>query len=184
MVEDSRCPIFAALGAECTVFDYSQKQINSELMVAEREGYQIRAIRGDMTKPLPFEDEEFDLIFHPVSNCYIEHVKPVFKECARVLKPGGVLLGGYDSSLNYVFDADETKFTYKLPFNPLKNPEHMKVLEQDDAGVQFSHTMEEQLSGQIEAGLVITGFYEDGMSEGILAEYNIPSFYAVRSTKM
>ena len=65
-------PIFAALGAECTVFDYSSRQIESEEMVAEREGYQIRAIRGDMTKPLPFKDEEFDVIFHPVSNCYVE----------------------------------------------------------------------------------------------------------------
>ena len=62
-------PIFAALGAECTVFDYSPRQLESERMVAQREGYDIRVIRGDMTKPLPFEEGEFDLIFHPVSNC-------------------------------------------------------------------------------------------------------------------
>ena len=67
-------PILAALGAECTVLDYSPKQIESERMVAEREGYAIRAIRGDMTKRLPFEDGEFDLNFHPVSNCYIRDV--------------------------------------------------------------------------------------------------------------
>src|SRR5690554_4972090 len=43
-------PIFAALGAECTVLDYSERQIESDLMVAAREGYAIDAIRGDMTK--------------------------------------------------------------------------------------------------------------------------------------
>ena len=85
-------PIFAALGAECTVLDYSRSQLESERMVAEREGYSIRIIRGDMTRPLPFADGEFDLIFHPVSNCYIREVKPVWKECWRVLRPGGVLL--------------------------------------------------------------------------------------------
>ena len=37
-------PIFAALGAECTVLDYSTKQIESERLVAEREGYEIRII--------------------------------------------------------------------------------------------------------------------------------------------
>ena len=47
-------PIFAALGAECTVLDYSQRQLDSELLVAAREGYAIKAIRADMTKPLPF----------------------------------------------------------------------------------------------------------------------------------
>ena len=36
-------PIFAALGANCTVLDNSPRQIESELMVARREGYEIKA---------------------------------------------------------------------------------------------------------------------------------------------
>ena len=72
-------PIFAALGAECTLLDYSAAQCESDRMVAEREGYQVEILQYDMTKPLPFEDETFDLIFHPVSNCYVEEVKPIFK---------------------------------------------------------------------------------------------------------
>lgn len=74
-------PVFSALGAQCTVLDYSEVQCESERMVAKREGYSVEIIRGDMTKRLPFEDESFDIIFHPVSNCYIEEVLPVFKEC-------------------------------------------------------------------------------------------------------
>ena len=85
-------PIFSALGAECTVLDYSVTQLESEKMVAEREGYEIKTIRADMTKPLPFADETFDMIVHPVSNCYVKEVKPIFKECARILKKGGILL--------------------------------------------------------------------------------------------
>ena len=65
-------PIFAALGAECTVLDYSASQCESERTVAQREGYEVEIIQGDMTKPLPFADETFDIIFHPVSNCYVE----------------------------------------------------------------------------------------------------------------
>ena len=68
---------FAALGAECTVLDYSEKQIESDLSVAGREEYQIDAIRADMAKPLPFDSDSFDLIFHPISNCYIEDVMHV-----------------------------------------------------------------------------------------------------------
>ena len=84
-------PIFAALGADCTVLDYSKKQLDSERAAAEREGYSIRIVCADMTKPLPFPSEEFDLIFHPVSNCYVEEVLPIWKECFRVLRlsPGG-----------------------------------------------------------------------------------------------
>ena len=63
-------PIFTALGADCTVFDYSDAQLESERMISEREGYSINIVKGDMTKRLPFEDNSFDMIFHPVSNCY------------------------------------------------------------------------------------------------------------------
>ncbi|MBO7676668.1 MAG: class I SAM-dependent methyltransferase, partial [Erysipelotrichaceae bacterium] len=56
-------PIFAALGADCTVLDYSESQLESERVFAEKEGYRINIIRADMSKRLPFEDETFDLIF-------------------------------------------------------------------------------------------------------------------------
>ncbi|WP_449136754.1 class I SAM-dependent methyltransferase [Solobacterium moorei] len=39
-----------------------------------------------MTKILPFENETFDIVFHPVSNCYVEDVQHVFNETYRVLK--------------------------------------------------------------------------------------------------
>ena len=92
-------PIFAALGAQCTVLDYSQRQLDSEKLVAEREGYDITIVRADMTKRLPFDENSFDLIFHPVSNCYVYAVLPIWRECARVLKPGGRLLAGLDPRL-------------------------------------------------------------------------------------
>ena len=144
-------PIFAALGAECTVLDYSVKQLESEKMVSEREGYDIRIIRADMTKRLPFEDEEFDLIFHPVSNCYVKEVKPIWKECFRVLKKGGQLLSGVDYYINYIIDEEEKEIIYSLPFDPLTNEAHKKMLEEADCGMQFSHTLEEQLGGHLES---------------------------------
>jgi ubiquinone/menaquinone biosynthesis C-methylase UbiE len=60
--------------------------------VAKREGYSIPLVKADMSKPLPFPDESFDLIFFPVSNVYIEEAKPVFKECYRILKGDGFFL--------------------------------------------------------------------------------------------
>ena len=77
-------PIFSALGARCTVLDYSTSQCNSERLIADQEGYEVNIVQADMSKTLPFDDETFDIIFHPVSNCYVEEVKPIFKECYRV----------------------------------------------------------------------------------------------------
>ena len=176
-------PIFTALGAVCTVLDYSEEQCNSEKMVAQREGYAIEIVRADMTKPLPFADESFDLIFHPVSNCYVEEVEPIFRECYRVLKKGGIFLGGYDIGINYLFDEDETTVKYSLPFNPLKDPEKYEMLMRTDCGIQFSHTLEEQIGGQLKAGFRLTDLYEDTNGEGHLHDLNVPSFVATRCVK-
>ena len=176
-------PVFTALGAECTVFDYSGKQLESERLVAEREGYSISIVRGDMTKPLPFADDTFDLIFHPVSNCYVKDVKAIWKECRRILKPGGTLLSGVDHYINYIVDDSERNIVNSLPFDPLVNEEHRKQLEKDDAGFQFSHTLEEQINGQLEAGFTLLELYEDTNSSGYLHDLNIPTFLAMRSKK-
>ena len=176
-------PVFTALGAECTVLDYSEKMLEQERTVSVREGYSIEIVRADMTQPLPFADESFDLIFHPVSNCYVREVRPIWKECFRVLKKGGALLAGLDNGLNYVFDEDETDIVNTLPFDPLSNPEHARQLARDDGGMQFSHTLEEQLGGQLEAGFQLTALFEDTNGVGKLYEHNIPTYVASRSVK-
>jgi SAM-dependent methyltransferase len=177
-------PIFAALGAECTVLDYSEKQIKSELLVAEREEYTINAIREDMTKPLPFDDNSFDLVFHPVSNCYIEDVMHVWKECYRILKQGGRLMAGLDNGVNFLFDEEDEKvIKYRLPFNPLKDRELLKALEKDDSGIQFSHTLEDQIRGQLKVGFILLDLYEDTNGEGFLQEHGVPTFWATLAVK-
>ncbi len=176
-------PVFSALGAKCTVFDYSRLQCESDRLVSEREGYEIEIIQGDMTKPLPFEDETFDLVFHPVSNCYIREVEPVFREVFRILKKGGSFLGGYDIGINYAFDEDETKLCHRLPYDPLSDPSLMEELAACDDGVQFSHTIDEQIGGQLKAGFTLKEIYGDTNGSGNLHDHNVTSFIATWCVK-
>lgn len=172
-------PVFAALGAECTVLDYSEKQIQSELEFAKREEYYIHTVRADMTKRFPFDEETFDLIFHPVSNCYVEDVMHVWRECYRVLKKGGRLMAGLDNGFNFLFE-EENELLVKncLPFNPLKDEKLMESLQKEDAGIQFSHTLEEQIRGQLKAGFKLLDLYEDTNNYGLLAEHGVPTYWA------
>ncbi len=176
-------PVFAALGAQCTVLDYSAVQCDSERTVAAREGYAVTVLQADMTKPLPFSDESFDIVFHPVSNCYVEDPEPVFRECYRVLKPGGVLLGGYDTGINYIVDDSEERIVQPLPFNPLKDEQLYRKSVENDWGIQFSHTLEQQIGGPLRAGFLLADLYEDTNGEGYLHRLNIPSFIATRMVK-
>lgn len=178
-------PIFAALGANVTVLDYSDNQLKSEKIVADREAYEVNIVKADMTKTFPFGNDKFDIIFHPVSNCYVEDVYHIWNECYRILKPRGVLLAGMDNGLTYMFEddgGDSLTIKNKLPYNPLNNP---VVLEQSlkiDGSVQFSHSLEEQIGGQLKAGFVLTHLREDRDREGILSEY-FPQYILTRAIK-
>lgn len=179
-------PIFAKLGAVCTVFDYSEQQLEAERLVAAREGYPIQIVRGDMTRRLPFDDGCFDLIFHPVSNCYVEDVGHVWRECYRILRPGGRLLAGFDNGVNFLCEEDAPlTIANRLPFNPLRMPrERLEEMIRNGEGVQFGHTMEEQLGGQLSVGFVLKALYEDRDRPGGAEIGNyLPQYMATLATK-
>ena len=176
-------PIFAALGAEVTVLDYSERQLEKEVMMSKKEGYNIRIVRADMTEKLPFEDGEFDLIFSPVSFVYVEDIEPIFKECYRILRPNGVLLCGLDNGVNFISNNEDV-IENQFPFNPLKNKDQYKMLQDDDCGIQFSHNMEENIGGQLKAGFTLVDIYDDYNGEGRLNDLKIPTFIATKATKL
>lgn len=108
---------------------------------------------------------------------------PVWMECYRVLKRGGILLAGIDNGINYIFDDDETSVVNKLPFNPLKDKHLFERSIKEDWAIQFSHTIEEQVGGQLKAGFVLADIYHDTNGTGKLHEFNVPTFYATRAIK-
>ncbi len=175
-------PIFAAAGAICTVLDYSDRQLDTERNVAERDGYDIRIVKADMTEPLPFDSGEFDLVFNPVSLVYVRKIEPIFVEVARVLKKGGTFLCGLDNGVNFVTNDDIT-IENTFPFDPLENREQFDALAREDCGVQFSHDLGESIGGQLRAGFELLDIYDDINDEGRLAELKIPAFYATRAIK-
>jgi hypothetical protein len=99
------------------------------------------------------------------------------------LKKGGILLAGMDNGINFVVDDEEKMIVNRLPFNPMKDDELYKKSIENDWGIQFSHTIEEQIGGQLKAGFMLTDVYGDINNIGRLGEYNIPSFWATRAVK-
>ena len=160
-------PVLAAAGASVTVFDNSSGQLEKDRFVANRDGLAIRTVQGNMQDLSVFADESFDLIVHPWSNNYVDSVLPVWKECARILKNGGILLAGFGSPLEYIFDLEkfergELELKHSIPYADIEHLDEPKVREVTAAdGYCWGHSLEDQIQGQIAAGFVISGFYED-----------------------
>jgi len=181
-------PILAAAGADVTVFDNSAVQLEKDRYVAQRDHLQIRTVQGNMQELSVFEAETFDCIVHPWSNGYIDDVRPVWKECARVLKRGGLLLSGFGNPISSIFNAGKfergiLKVENSIPYadiDHLDDPETRAIAEAD--GYLWSHTLEDQIQGQIDAGFAIVGFYED--IGGCALDPYIPSSIATKAVRL
>ncbi len=164
-----QAPVLSAAGAEVVSFDNSDEQLAKDRLVAERDGLVLETVQGDMADLSEFTDGCFDVIFHPVSNVFAENIRPVWQECSRVLRPGGRLLSGVMNPMFFLFDHEEAEQSgvlqvrYSLPFSDVESlpREKRDQIVKEGLAYEFGHTLEDQLAGQIDAGLVISGFYED-----------------------
>lgn len=157
-----QAPLLACAGAEVTVIDLSERMLDKDREIAAREKLPIRIERGNMCDLSRFAGASFDLVFNPPSLCYVPDVKPVFREVYCVLKPGGTFLMISMNPIAYVCDWDETAQCYKAVNRmPYCAWEHTGQGE----WIEYGHTMESYLAGQLEAGLVITGYLERQMED-------------------
>jgi SAM-dependent methyltransferase len=182
-------PILAAAGAMVTVFDNSPRQLAQDRLVAEREGLVLTTVEGDMADLSAFPDGSFDLIVQPVSNVFVPDVRPVWREAYRVVRAGGALLSGFLNPVVHTFDQQLSEqgifqVKYALPYSDLTSLRQEDLQTYLDAGdpLEFGHTFQDQLGGQLDAGFLIAGFYEDARPSHALAQY-LPMHFATRAIK-
>ena len=188
-----QAPIFAALGAKVTLLDASPNQLAQDRQVAQRESLEIKTVEGDMADLSAFETGSFDLIFNPPSTLFVPDLKRIWKECSRVLGDGGILMTGFMNPDEFIFDPEALDnhgafvVKYPLPYveHETLNPQELEAYRREKRMFHFSHSMEAQLGGLIEAGFVISGFYEDRRPQagGNPIRQYMPSYYVVKAGK-
>ncbi|RYX82685.1 class I SAM-dependent methyltransferase [bacterium] len=187
-----QAPILAAAGARVVSFDNSARQLGLDELVATQHKLPLSTEKGDAADLSRFADASFDLIFHPCSNCFMAELDPIWRECFRVLRSGGCLLSGFNQPFIYLFDRDaeenhgKLEVRHSLPYSDmasLSESERNAQIAKGEA-LEFSHTLDEQIGGQIAAGFLIGGFYEDGWSDEarLLNKYS-PTFICTKAIK-
>ena len=182
-------PILAAAGAKVTVFDNSDQQLKRDSDLASEFDLDITTVQGNMQDLGCFQDQEFDLIIHPVSNCFIDDILPVWKESFRVLKLNGRMLSGFCNPILFMIDweiADKTEhceLLHAIPYSDLKSltPKMKEKYKKEKTPFEFGHSLTEQIQGQLDAGFMLTGFYED--KGGDYLDKYTDTFIATRSQK-
>jgi SAM-dependent methyltransferase len=161
-------PLLAAHGANVTVYDNSPAQLARDRAVSDEFDLGIRTVEGDMAHLDAFDAESFDVVFHPVSNAFAEDVRPVWREAFRVLRPGGRLLAGFMNPASYLFDYErwdesgERVVRYRLPYSDLRerSAAELEAMSARGEPVEFGHSLEDQIGGQLDAGFHLIGLQE------------------------
>ena len=104
-------PLYAAAGGQVTVVDISPAMLAIDRDVAQQRNLQLKTVMTTMEDLSMFKDDEFDLVVHPVSTCYVADLEPVYREVARVIRDGGVYISQHKQpvslQLNQTLEGDK-----------------------------------------------------------------------------
>ena len=158
---------FCILGANVTVFDISEVQLEHDRQAASHYGLDLRTIQGDMRDLSVFEDNSFDVVWHGHSINFVPDAREVFRQVVRVLRPGGIY---HLSCANPYFinvepedwkgDGYRLWDTYGDGEIEIANP-YWTFTDPDGADQrvrgprEFRHTLETLINGMIELGFNI-----------------------------
>jgi ubiquinone/menaquinone biosynthesis C-methylase UbiE len=84
---------FARYGARVAALDFSDASLKASSELMKETGIKFTLIKRDLTKPLPFENDSFDVVYSFGVLHHIPRVTPVINEIYRVLRPEGIFMG-------------------------------------------------------------------------------------------
>ena len=165
---------FRTAGADAIGIDGSEKMIE----LARTEYPNTRFLVMDITKPLAFADGEFDVVFCNQVLMDIAHIAPVFSECRRILKPGGILYYGivhpafYDGT--WIHDA--SGYAYAKGMDRYLTP-YQECSWFWGETTHFHRPLSEYLNMAAQCGLVLTQTLEPRTYDPDTKNRDLPLFF-------
>ncbi|MBX3423482.1 MAG: class I SAM-dependent methyltransferase [Pirellulaceae bacterium] len=157
-------PLYAAAGAQVTVVDLSPEMLAKDREMSRRKKLDIRTIETSMDNLSALADEQFDLVIHPVSTCYLPSVDRVFAEIARVTRPDGLYISQHKQPLNLQASLETFTGRYVIQhayYDPQAVPPAGQPSRLREPGTrEFAHSWQAILGGICRSGFVIEDLIE------------------------
>jgi len=154
-------PLLASAGALVTVVDLSPAMLALDRTVAAERGLTLTLVEASMTDLSALAEAGFDAVIQPVSTCYVPAVAPVYREVARVLRPGGVYVSQHKQPISLQATVgpvgSRNHFVIAEPYDrdgPLP-PAGEGCWHRESGAVEHLHRLEDLLGGLCRAGFVI-----------------------------
>jgi SAM-dependent methyltransferase len=164
---------FGLLGAQVTVLDLSDVQLERDREAAEHHGLQVTTLHGDMRDLSAFADAIFDVVWQVYSINFVPSVEPVFSEVSRVLKPGGIYFVQFANPFVQTVDdggwngeSYPLKGLYRNGEDMTDTNPHWTVDQPDGSSIrlagphEFRHTLSVVINCLVGNGFTLLGLWE------------------------
>jgi ubiquinone/menaquinone biosynthesis C-methylase UbiE len=163
---------FALLGANVTVFDLSDEQLEQDKKVAEHFGFEIKIVQGDMRNLSCFDESSFDIVYHAYSLSFVTDAEEVFRQVARVLRNGGTYWFGCANPFVMGMSQNDWNGDGYLLKKPYLSKARITYEDQDwvynrdrqntvPSPIEYRHTLSDLVNGLTNSGFVIFHLYDD-----------------------
>jgi SAM-dependent methyltransferase len=191
-----QAPTFASLGLAVTVVDLSEEQLAIDRSVASERDLNLECIRANACDLSVLAGRTFDLVYQPVSTCYMPDPRLCYRNVAGLLRPGGLYLSDHWNPAQIQLSGDNRwdGSAYRIG-SPSGTGEGLQVThpstESGPSCMYFAHRLADLVGGICDAGFVIERFAERGLSNPAAAPDTqehlgafIPPFYEVLARRV
>jgi SAM-dependent methyltransferase len=156
--------LFAAAGAEVTVVDISPAMLALDREVAAERGYRVRIVEASMDDLSGLADASFQVVYQPVSTCYVPDLLAVYREVARVTAAGGLYVSQHKQPASLQGDVEPAPgggYAVREPYyrqGPL--PAVEQSLHREAGTFEYLHSWEALVGGLCRSGFVVEDLAE------------------------
>ncbi len=151
--------IFGILGAQVTVVDIAEGQLEADKKAAEHYGYNVTTIQSDMGDLSFLGDNSFDLVYQAASISYIPDVQSLYREVARIVRSGGLFRADAYNPVSQFIDDDSWDgkgYRISVPYSV----KEQKRSENEDV-MEFRHYLSDIFNSLIDNEFIIEKVIEE-----------------------
>ncbi len=164
---------FGLLGANVTVLDFSETQLDRDRQALAHYGLTARLVQGDMRDLSQFGADAFDLVWHAFSINFVPDSGQVFDQVAVVLRSGGLYRMEWHNPFFIDMDKSDWNGSGYLLRQRYQNgaiyfqTNYWEVGDEEgavrrvEAPREFNHTLSTVINGLIQRGFMLKGIWEE-----------------------
>jgi ubiquinone/menaquinone biosynthesis C-methylase UbiE len=155
--------LYAVAGANVTVVDLSTSMLALDRKEAKRRNIQINVVETSMDDLSGLTEASFDIVHQPVSTCYVAEIAAVYREIARVSKPGAIYISQHKQPTSLQIVRRDQRDNYVIGveyYNSGSLPAATDTSYRETGTIEYLHRWDQLVGELCRAGFVVEDLTE------------------------